>query len=671
MRIGVNLLPLVPGKVGGVKQLALGLLEHLFEVDNGCEYVCFVNRHAKNLVPVSNGNVRVVQLPWASKEIEARYRHGEFDVLFAPIMETGVGPSACPLVVLLVDLQHEELPQNFPPNEISRRRLKWEAPARSAYSVCVISEFTGQNVAKHLSIPPQRILLTPPPVARSFLKGAPELPDGAYRETIGGSLPERFFLYPSNTWPHKNHARLLEALSQVRTRHDDVHLVLTGWAHGEQGRIRQAVKRLELANSVTWLGYLDDEWMPFLYRDATALVFPSLYEGFGIPLLEAMYSDCPIACSNTTSCPEVAGPAAIYFDPRDVDEMSAAMESLWTSEQRRHEVVEAGKRQRERFEPRTVAQQLSETLIGAARSWRDPLRWRDAEPIRGSDEPTPLVSVVVPSYQQGRFVKRCVDSILDQDYPSLECIVVDGGSRDETIDVLQSYGDRIRWVSEPDEGQAHAVNKGFEMARGDIVGWLNSDDEYRPGALRRAVQALCDDTGSWLVYGEADYIDEDGKFIDRYATDTYSTENLLRHCCICQPAVFFRRKLLEIGGGLDQSYDMAMDYELWLRYSRITNLRYIPEVLACSRAYLGTKTSLRKPDSIREAMRACRHHYRRTSPLWCMQYARALAESIPLVGRRRATRIPFQAVILGLALLRNEVPGMMMDFARSVVRSLK
>src|SRR5438128_8552250 len=131
-------------------------------------------------------------------------------------------------------------------------------------------------------------------------------------------------------------------------------------------------------------------------------------------------------------------------------------------------------------------------------------------------EALPLVSIVTPSYNQGRFIEDTIRSVLAQDYPNLEYIVVDGGSTDHTLDVLRRYEGRLRWVSEPDRGQSEAINKGFRMARGEIVSWLNSDDTYVPGAIGKAVAHLGARPEVVMVYGEGYLLDEGGRVTRRF-----------------------------------------------------------------------------------------------------------------------------------------------------------
>ena len=180
----------------------------------------------------------------------------------------------------------------------------------------------------------------------------------------------------------------------------------------------------------------------------------------------------------------------------------------------------------------------------------------------------PTVSIVIPSFNQGKFIRACIDSILEQDYPHLRIHVVDGASTDETVDVLKSYGpsDRLDWVSEPDRGVVDAVNKGFERVSGEIVGIQSSDDLYLPGAIRSAVDAFRADQNVGLVYGDTLKVDADGNELLRQSTSDFSLENLLTfRTWIPQPSAFFRREMLEVCGGWDESIPYAPDTDLWIR----------------------------------------------------------------------------------------------------------
>lgn len=205
----------------------------------------------------------------------------------------------------------------------------------------------------------------------------------------------------------------------------------------------------------------------------------------------------------------------------------------------------------------------------------------------------PTVSVVVPSLNQGQFIGEAIDSILLQSYPALEVLVMDGGSTDGTLDTLAAYGDRIRYWSGPDKGQADALNRGFERAEGEILGWLNSDDRYCPGAISHAVTALEAEPDAGFVYGEGELIAEDGRLLCRFpGTMPFDLFTLARVSdFIMQPTVFMRAEVLRETGPLDTSLHFGMDWDLWIRMACRRPVVYLPEVLAQTREYPGAKTA--------------------------------------------------------------------------------
>jgi len=190
----------------------------------------------------------------------------------------------------------------------------------------------------------------------------------------------------------------------------------------------------------------------------------------------------------------------------------------------------------------------------------------------------PLVSIITPSYNQGKFLEATILSVLEQDYPNLEYFIMDGGSTDESIDLIHKYERRLTgWVSEKDKGQTDAINKGFARAAGEILAWLNSDDTYQPGAIREAVGLLNSNPDVGMVYGDANFINETGKVIGRFPAAQTDLKKLRRgYVHIPQQAGFWLADLWKKVGPLDPSFYFAMDYDLWVRLARISRLRYVP-----------------------------------------------------------------------------------------------
>ncbi len=209
-----------------------------------------------------------------------------------------------------------------------------------------------------------------------------------------------------------------------------------------------------------------------------------------------------------------------------------------------------------------------------------------------SDSNLPLVSIVTPSYKQARFLESTIRSVLEQDYPRLEYIIVDGGSTDGSVDIIQRYADRLAWwVSEKDKGQTDAINKGFAHAKGDILAWLNSDDTYQPHAITEAVEFLQTHPDAGMVYGDTNFIDENGRIIGRFRAAQTDLRRLRQgYVHIPQQASFWRAHLWKQVGPLDPSFYFAMDYDLWVRLAALAPLQYTPQLWANFRLHTQGKT---------------------------------------------------------------------------------
>lgn len=212
-------------------------------------------------------------------------------------------------------------------------------------------------------------------------------------------------------------------------------------------------------------------------------------------------------------------------------------------------------------------------------------------PDGGSGGPT--VSVITPSYNQGEFLARTLESVLSQEGVHLEYLVFDGGSTDDSVAIIERYSDHLDfWVSEPDRGQSHAINKGFTRATGDIVTWLNSDDVLLPGALRTVVEAFRRDPTADAVYGNFVYIDRHDRVLrKRRVFKSFRYETLLYHDYLGQPAVFYRRRVLDRIGLLDEDLEYSMDWDFFLRMKRACRMIHVGAFLAGYRLHDEAKTS--------------------------------------------------------------------------------
>jgi len=254
-----------------------------------------------------------------------------------------------------------------------------------------------------------------------------------------------------------------------------------------------------------------------------------------------------------------------------------------------------------------------------------------------------LVSIVTPSLDQGAYLREAIESVRGQTYRPIEHIVVDGGSTDGTLDILREYED-LRWISEPDRGQSHALNKGFAMARGEVLGWLNADDAYAPTAVAEAVGAL---QGAGLAYADVTRVNDDGRnprrICSRPTFDLWTELN--EGCGIYSPAVFFTKEAFDAAGGLDESLHLTMDYDLWIRIGKQFRVEHVDAVWATQRIHAEAKSIRSYDDFWPERLAVSRRHGGRlVSPLLITRYlstsqaqrvaTRAVAAAYALAGKR-------------------------------------
>ena len=195
-----------------------------------------------------------------------------------------------------------------------------------------------------------------------------------------------------------------------------------------------------------------------------------------------------------------------------------------------------------------------------------------------SNRVLPLVSIVTPSFSQAPYLEETVCSVLEQDYPRIEYMIIDGGSTDGSVSIIKKYADKLAWwVSEVDKGQTDAINKGFGRANGRILAWINSDDTYEPGAVSAAVKYLQEHPDVGMVYADCNFIDEQGRVIGGFGAAQTDYKRLRQgYVHIPQQTMFFRAELWHAIGPLDPSFYFAMDYDLWVRIASRAEIKYLP-----------------------------------------------------------------------------------------------
>jgi glycosyltransferase involved in cell wall biosynthesis len=275
------------------------------------------------------------------------------------------------------------------------------------------------------------------------------------------------------------------------------------------------------------------------------------------------------------------------------------------------------------------------------------------------------ISVVTPSLNQGRFVERTIRSVLEQGYSPLEYVVCDAESTDETSAILDRFGDQLRLIREPDTGQAQAVNKGIRATAGEVIGWLNSDDVYLPRTLFHVAELFAAQPEIDVLYGDAQLIDADDTVLGAYYTEPWSATRLVERCILSQPAVFFRRRVVDRFGLLDERLHYCLDYEYWLRLAaRGATFVYEPRMLASTRIHPQTKTLSARLAVHDELNTMLRLRLGRVPDRWLLNHAHTLVELGRAQPRRavlpNAIEVLLRALYLSWRWNRSVSPGLCM-----------
>lgn len=359
MRIGVNVLPLRPRVMGGAEIYLRELLEGIRESGQHQLVLVTSAEHGNDgALPEGPGcrHVRIGGPPGLARRLRARLpiparwrgplsrlrgglgqglgarlretiRREGVDLWFCPFSELQPRVGSVPTVITVHDLQHEYLPQLFSADELAHRRRFYPESCGGADHVIAVSDFTRRCVLERYGVDPDRVTTVWETAGEDVDWAGGTARVEAVRQRY--RLPPTYVFYPANTWPHKNHARLLEALALCRAEgRPDVELVLTGARVDGTGTLESLIASHGLGGAVHVLGYVPRADLPALYAAAAGLVLPSLFEGFGIPLVEAMRAGCPIAAAAGTSIPEIAGDAALLFEPTDVRAIARTLEIL-------------------------------------------------------------------------------------------------------------------------------------------------------------------------------------------------------------------------------------------------------------------------------------------------------------------------------------------------------
>lgn len=364
MRIGIGLNLLQPDN-GGVTNYVLTLLRHWPRLGQGHEMVLFSFAHNEPLLRLLPPESRRHEIRLQTQE--GVFDHlGRIDLYFCPFGSLWPRPMPLPAVLTFHDMQERFFPEFFTPAQHVERFFHYDWSLRMADAVIAVSEFTKRSCVEITGIDARKLVR---------VHHAPdELP--APQPPAPGAVPAGpFVFYPANFWAHKNHHRLLQALALLRDRGLAVPCVFTGSLLGRPAEWEAMVAETGLGGQVTHLGHCPRPTLSWLFRHARALVFPSLFEGFGIPVIEAMQCGCPVACSGTTALPEIATGRALFFDPNDPASIAAAVARIWQDTALRHDLAAAGRIHAANFSPEALVRGHLEAFQLARRRHRPLLHW--------------------------------------------------------------------------------------------------------------------------------------------------------------------------------------------------------------------------------------------------------------------------------------------------------
>ncbi|MFS0555272.1 glycosyltransferase family 4 protein [Brevibacillus sp. 179-C9.3 HS] len=350
MRIGINLMSVIPGKIGGMEQYVRNLLAYSMNAGDNHQWFLFLSSHnfhtfdaqknvRKFMVP-DRGNVHEMLHYWINSL--------QLNLWFCPLLVLNPADVKIPSVINIPDIQHEYYPQFFDDHSLRWRLNNYKSSAERCSAVLTLSEFSKQTIIQKFGLPPHKVHAIHLDASREFTLPHDESRNQHVLQKY--KLPSDYGFFPANTWHHKNHLNVFKALVTLRDKHDiRIPMVFTGFAQEAHQNVMNYITNNQLWNQIKWLHYVPQEEMPYLYRNAQFLCFPSLFEGFGIPLVEAMKSHIPIVCSNAGSIPEVVGDAALTFDPNISDDIAVKLAHVYLSPDVRTDLVAKGIHQAKHF----------------------------------------------------------------------------------------------------------------------------------------------------------------------------------------------------------------------------------------------------------------------------------------------------------------------------------
>jgi len=641
MRVAVNLRQFFPGVMGGgmesyVRDSVGGLDRHYAEL--GTPLAILADPASFAEIAAFAPAAELIAAPADSRALtDPAIAATGAEALFCPVTFLDPLDPPLPSVVMVADIYPELEPQAVPLayRELARQALR--PSTRRADAVLTMTAHTADEIASRHGVDRALIAIVPPAI-----ESAGPIAAAVSEEIDALGLPERFLFYPARFYEHKNHLALVRALALLAERRQDAPgLVLTG-ADEMPAALSNEIERLGLWTRVHALGQVRRDLVPALHERSFALAFVSRFEGFGIPPVEAMLAGTPILASRYPAVQEVVGDAAVTVDESDPRAIAAGVDRLLDDPALVDGLIRAGRERAAHFSLQASTDRHVAAIAGAVTVHR-------SRPRVVFDPPT--VGIVTPSLNSVDLIRETVESVLAQDYPRLRYLVMDGGSNDGTVDLLRSYGDDLDWLSEPDDGQSDAINRGVERVGGEIVAFLNSDDLYEPGAVTAAVERFREHPGVGMIHGRARILDGDGDEVGITTLVHVDHAGLAASNPIAQTASFYAGGVWRDLGGLDSSLHYALDYDLFIRIAAELPICAVEDILSRVRFHPAAKSEAQRGRCFRQTFEVARRHYGVVRPEQVDGYARWLMAGRPSIVEpvQRTRRSIALELPLGLA----------------------
>jgi glycosyltransferase involved in cell wall biosynthesis len=382
MMIGINAISFVPGRIGGMETYIRNLVQGLQGQDAGNKYLLLCDRRSAHHLPLSSPSFSRELFDYAPYSfrwlmrgvcrnifdmdiLKSRVRRLPVDLLHHPFTVITPPGLTIPSVLTFHDMQHEYYPEFYPAWELKKKQRTYRRSVEQATRIIAISRHVKESLVERYGADAEKIDVIYPGCGAEY---RPMENTALLRETVARySLEKPFIFYPAATWPHKNHMTLLSALRLLRESNAfDGNLVLTGISKQSQHHVISEIEKKDLSDVVKILGYVPSDELPRLYNLARILIFPSLFEGFGLPIVEAMACGCPVICSNVTSIPEVAGDAGVFFDPLSAADMAEKIRLVWQDKSLRDDLGRRGLERAKEFNWKKTVEQTVEVYKKAA-----------------------------------------------------------------------------------------------------------------------------------------------------------------------------------------------------------------------------------------------------------------------------------------------------------------